>query len=109
MGLYYLHGKCDGAYMCPQGEPFPDAVEMNEDQISAYREFHGFGDIVDGIFTGDQALLDAWNNEHPNTPATPEATAQDDTDAMIVDHEYRLTLLELGVADETSSTEGGES
>lgn len=109
MGLYYLHGKCDGAYMCPQGEPFPDAVELNEDQISAYREFHGFGDIVDGIFTGDQALLDAWNNEHPNTPATPETTAQDDTDAMIVDHEYRLTLLELGVADETSSTEGGES
>lgn len=26
-----------------------------------------------------------------------EPTAQDDIDAMLVDHEYRLTLLELGV------------
>lgn len=24
-------------------------------------------------------------------------TAQDDTDAMIIDHEYRLTLIELGL------------
>ena len=27
----------------------------------------------------------------------PEPTAQEDNDAMLVDHEYRLTLLELGV------------
>lgn len=27
----------------------------------------------------------------------PEPTAEDDTNAMIVDHEYRLTLLELGL------------
>lgn len=26
-----------------------------------------------------------------------EPSAQDDMDAMLVDHEYRLTLLELGV------------
>ena len=29
----------------------------------------------------------------------PEHTAQDDVDAMIVDHEYRLTLIELGVTE----------
>ena len=28
---------------------------------------------------------------------TAEPTAQDDTDAMLVDHELRLTMLELGV------------
>ena len=27
-----------------------------------------------------------------------EYTAQDDTDAMLIDHEYRLTMLELGLA-----------
>lgn len=27
----------------------------------------------------------------------PETTAEDDTNAMMVDHEYRLTLLELGL------------
>lgn len=30
----------------------------------------------------------------------PEPTEQEDTDAMLVGHEYRLTLLELGVTDD---------
>lgn len=30
---------------------------------------------------------------------TVKPTAQDDMDSMMVDHEYRLTLLELGVAE----------
>lgn len=30
-------------------------------------------------------------------PTAPEPTAQDDIDAMLVDHELRLTMLELGV------------
>lgn len=33
--------------------------------------------------------------EMPEVEAEP--TAQEDTDTMLVDHEYRLTLLELGV------------
>lgn len=37
----------------------------------------------------------------PETPDAPDVpTASDDVDAMIVDHEYRLTLLELGVTEE---------
>ena len=33
----------------------------------------------------------------PEPTPEPEPPAQDDIDAMLVDHEYRLTLLELGV------------
>ncbi len=38
---------------------------------------------------------------HKFEDATEETTpnAQDDTDAMLIDHEYRLTLLELGVTE----------
>lgn len=32
-------------------------------------------------------------------PTVKTTTAQDDTDAMLVDHEYRITLLELGVTE----------
>ena len=35
----------------------------------------------------------------PEPEPIPEPTAQDDTDAMMVDHEYRLTLMELGVTE----------
>ena len=33
----------------------------------------------------------------PEPEPEPEPAAEDDTDAMLIDHEYRLTLLELGV------------
>ena len=33
----------------------------------------------------------------PETTEEYVPTARDDTDAMLVDHEYRITLLELGV------------
>ena len=36
----------------------------------------------------------------PEPEPEPEPTAQADTDAMLVDHEYRLTLLELGVTED---------
>lgn len=35
----------------------------------------------------------------PDVEETYTPTAQDDTDAMLVDHEYRLTMLELGLAE----------
>lgn len=41
---------------------------------------------------------EAWKEEEAAKPTPePEPTPQDDTDAMLVDHEYRLTLLELGL------------
>lgn len=57
-----------------------------------------FGDItvedIDGVPT-----VTSWTpREMPEVPeAEAEPTAQEDTDTMLVDHEYRLTLLELGV------------
>ena len=47
-----------------------------------------FGAIAD---TRPFAIGDTW---------TPPPTAQDDADALLIDHEYRLTLLELGVTGE---------
>lgn len=35
----------------------------------------------------------------PTPEPEPEPSAQDDVDAMLIDHEYRLTLLELGLVE----------
>ena len=58
-----------------------------------------FGEVVveevDGIPT-----VTKWTPgivPEPIPEPEPEPTAQDDIDSMLVDHEYRLTLLELGV------------
>lgn len=44
----------------------------------------------------NQEALDAYIASLPE-PEPEQPTAQEDTDAMLVDREYRLTLLELGV------------
>ena len=46
--------------------------------------------VQDGVLTG-------FTPGEPPQTLQPERTLQEDVDAMLVDHEYRLTLLELGV------------
>ena len=41
---------------------------------------------------------EAWKASLPE-PEEPEPTEEEDTSAMLIDHEYRLTMLELGLAD----------
>ena len=46
---------------------------------------------------GTQTLVE---RELPELEYTaPEPTAQDDTDSLLIDHEYRITLLELGLVE----------
>ena len=60
-----------------------------------------YGDIVVEEIEGVPTVTSWTPREMPEVVPTPdveaEPTAQDDTDTMLVDHEYRLTLLELGV------------
>lgn len=56
-----------------------------EDFCKAYCEKHGYTYEVE---------------ELPETdPVEVEPTEADDTAAMLVDHEYRLTMLELGITE----------
>jgi len=45
-----------------------------------------------------EADMDTWWAWEPDGTTMP--SAEDDMDAMLVDHEYRLTLLELGIETE---------
>lgn len=49
-------------------------------------------------YAGNQEALEAYLATLPE-PVEPEPTEEDDTAAMLVDHEYRLTLLELGLTE----------
>lgn len=83
----------DGCSIVPDGwAVIPDGMET---------ENFPFGEAtaeeVNGVMT-----VTNWTPgtiPEPEPEPTHEPTAQDDTDAMMVDHEYRLTLLELGVTE----------
>lgn len=53
--------------------------------------------LVDGAVE-ECTAEEVAEQEEANKPSETYS-AQDDTDAMLVDHEYRLTLLELGITE----------
>ena len=60
-----------------------------------------FGEVVvekmNGVMTVVEWIPGVMPEPEPEAEAEP--TAQDDTDSMLVDHEYRITLLELGLTE----------
>ena len=60
-----------------------------------------FGEVavekVNGVMTAVEWIPGVMPEQEPEVEAEP--SAQDDTDAMLVDHECRITLLELGLTE----------
>ena len=61
-----------------------------------------FGEVITEEIDGVMTVTSWTPGIKPEVPELPkinagDTTAQDDIDAMLVDYEYRLTLLELGV------------
>lgn len=88
-----------------------DAICINEQGGYQFRLFHG-GEENPPLYTMDGIPLYKWDGAQviPRTEeeiaadraAIPEPppSEQEDVEALLVDHEYRLTLLELGVTEE---------
>ena len=85
----------------PMWQMFDGCVMLPDELLDAYLDTMGFCTVTTDeentvtAVTVDQAALDAYKAAHP--AAKPEPTEADDSAAMLVDHEYRLTLLELGL------------
>ena len=52
------------------------------------------GNVAEYLYINGEYIYEAL--PEPEEPEE-QPTAQDDTDAMLIDHEYRLTMLELGL------------
>ena len=83
---------------------WPD--ELSTDVFYAHNGFVTL-DIRDGVVCGCIPNTEAWEawkagQPEPGTLPPLEPSEQDDVAALLVDHEYRLTLLELGLMDEGS-------
>lgn len=97
----------EGASRLPDGfAVWPDTLDT-----AVFYEYNGFVNLtieqVDKVDTvtavePNTEAWEAWKASLPEeTEQEAEPSAQDDTDSMLVDHEYRITLLELGITDET--------
>lgn len=81
---YALNLKTDGRILSATYEEYasPDAILV--DKLPD-------GDISEYLYVNGEYVHDPL----PEPEIVAEPTPQEDTDAMLVDHEYRLTMLEL--------------
>lgn len=75
--------------------------------MSVYKIYQG-GEEINRI-VADEEFVEEYCPKHGYTyelepepepvdpPEPPEPTEQETTDAMLVDHEYRITMLEMGL------------
>ena len=79
------NGRIMSVCVCLEGQKYENVVDSFPDgDVTNYR-------YIDGEFIHDP--------EPKPEPTAQETTVEEDTLSMIVDHEYRLTLLELGVTE----------
>lgn len=102
--MYYINQAADtsGNHGNPVSHQTEGMVALPESLLTAYIETRGFANITveDSTITAiavNQEALDAYLADHPDVPQEDTPTEEDDVNALLVDHEYRLTTLELGL------------
>lgn len=85
----------------PLPSTFPRLGSIEAEEVTYIREVEVQTEDGTGTETQEYKMLTVTAMTEGTLPEVieeePEPTAQEDTDAMMVDHEYRLTLLELGL------------
>lgn len=97
--------RLEGEYSLPAGlDGWTKIDEGNGDKYALAQSHYLSKPLYDGAVLRyklvDGKVVERTTEEIEADKAAlpkPEPTAEDDANAMIVDHEYRLTLLELGL------------
>ena len=78
----------------------PDGWALVREDVNTLENFP-FGEVETAEIRGVPTVTNWTALPMPEEPPKLEAknTAQDDIDAMLIDQEYRLTLLELGLSE----------
>lgn len=79
-----------------------DAYAAMAQAVNNHNAACAVGDTLWAIEDGETCYTIVEGDVVPEpTPADTTPSAEDDLSALVVDHEYRLTLLELGITEDT--------
>ena len=108
MNIIQRNPNPSGAYAAPQTWNTPNipsdyAIISDTMDMTDFYAYNGFVTmtIEDNTVTAYTPNMDAWEAWKASLPEPePEQpTEEEDTAAMLVDHEFRLTMLELGLSE----------
>lgn len=102
--MYYINLEADatGNHGNPVSNFVEGMVPLADDVLSAYIQTMGFANltVVNDIVTHvtiNQDAYDAYVSDHAEEQEEP--SVEEDIMSMAIDHEYRITLLELGITE----------
>lgn len=103
--MFYINQAADtsGNHGNPVSNQTEGMVVLPESLLTEYISTMGFAYLTvdEGTVAAvaiNQEAYDAYQADHP-APPDPEPTAEEDLMSMTVDHEYRITMLELGITE----------
>ena len=103
--MFYINQTANesGNHGNPVSHHSEGMVSLPESLLTEYIHTMGFAYLTvdEGTVTAvaiNQEAYDAYQADHP-APPDPEPTAEEDLMSMTVDHEYRITMLELGITE----------
>ncbi len=100
--MYYINSikSATSNYGNPQSNNFPNSLVLPDELLDDYVNSMGFVilTVEDGIVTSVKRNEEAYNayQESLPTPTPPEPSEEEDVDSMLIDHELRISMLELG-------------
>ena len=104
--MYYINQAANesGNHGNPVSHQSEGMVALPESLLTEYISTMGFAYLTvdEGTVAAvaiNQEAYDAYQADHKETPPDPEPTAEEDLMSMTVDHEYRITMLELGITE----------
>lgn len=104
--MYYIQPESNesGSYGNPITPGWSGALALPDELLSAYIDSMGFVTLTvkDGVVTSVKRNEEAYQAyvdslPEPEPEPEPQPTPQDTTDALLIDHELRITMLELGL------------
>ena len=76
--MYYIQPKPNpsGAYSAPMTKPFPNAIEITDEQLSMFLEYNGFVKFENGVMVANEDARNIWLAEtQSDAQETEEAVA----------------------------------
>ena len=105
--MFYIQKEPNesGAYPAPQTEKAKGLIAMGEEYSEVFFSHNGFvtiehDDIQVTSMIPNTEARETWKSTvEPEPEPEPEPTPMEDIMSMMIDQEYRLTMLELGLTE----------
>lgn len=98
--MYYIQPTPNpsGAYSAPMTKPFPNAIEITDEQLSMFLEYNGFVKFENGVMVANEDARNIWLAETQSDAQEPVKAVALSAETPASSTEERIAKLEQELA-----------